>query len=209
MKKNILILFLIPLFSFSQFSFGVKGGLNVDSKNNITAYIVSIKKDINIYLSRGGINYGGYLQYDFKKIFVRAEYNRTRIKNDHDIPHILVRTDKVIEEYTIKKKEVPLILGFKASEALNIYAGNKIYRRSSEEFNGSEILETKNQSKNKFLFGLGLSFPHFSITMQYEPAPSETTVPYLDNPIGNKTQYINTEGSFWVLGVTLDLFSFF
>ena len=87
MYKPILLLVFFPIFSFAQFSFGVRGGVNVDSKNNITAYIASIDNDINIYLNRGGSNFGGYLQYDFNRIFLRAEYNRTRIRNNHSIPY--------------------------------------------------------------------------------------------------------------------------
>ncbi|MCH1432486.1 MAG: hypothetical protein L7V31_07915 [Flavobacteriaceae bacterium] len=67
----------------------------------------------------------------------------------------------------------------------------------------------RNASKNNILFGLGLNFAHFSIAMQYEPAPSETIVPYLNNPIKGKTQYINSEGSFWVLNIAVDMSSFF
>jgi hypothetical protein len=84
--KPILLLVFLPIFSFAQFSFGVRGGVNEDSKNNITAYIASIDNDINIYLNRGGSNFGGSLQYDFNRIFLRTEYNRTRIRNNHSIP---------------------------------------------------------------------------------------------------------------------------
>lgn len=209
MLKPVLVLFLLPIFSFAQFSFGIRGGVNVDSKNNITAYIASIDNDINIYLKRGGSNFGGYLQYDVNRIFFRAEYNRTRIRNNHAIPYILVRTEQVIEDYTIRKAEIPFITGFKASKTVNLFTGYKLFRRSKQEFQGIEILEMRNASKNNLLFGLGLNFTHFSITMQYEPAPSETIVPYLDNPIEGKTQYINSEGSFWVLNIAVDMSSFF
>lgn len=209
MYKPILLLVFLPIFSFAQFSFGVRGGVNVDSKNNITAYIASIDNDINIYLNRGGSNFGGYLQYDFNRFFLRAEYNRTRIRNNHSIPYILVRTKQVIEDYTIRKAEIPLLTGFKASKTVNLFTGYKLFRRSKQEFRNIEIFEMRNASKNNLLFGLGLNFTHFSIAMQYEPAPSETTVPYLDNPIEGKTQYINSEGSFWVLNIAVDMSSFF
>jgi len=209
LQRSYLVLFLLPLYSFAQLSFGIRSGLNVDSKNNITAYIASIDNDINIYLNRGGTNFGGYLQYDLNKTFLRVEYNRIRIKNSHDIPYILVRTQEVIEDYTIRKIEVPLIVGFKASETVNLFAGRKLFRSSKGVFKDIEILEMRNASKNKLLFGLGLAFTHFSITMQFEPAPYETLVPYLDNPIENKTQYIDSEGSFWVLNIAMDISSFF
>ena len=109
MYKPILLLVFLPIFSFAQFSFGVRGGVNEDSKNNITAYIASIDNIINIYLNRGGSNFGGSLQYDFNRIFLRTEYNRTRIRNNHSIPYILVRTEQVIEDYTIRKAEIPLL----------------------------------------------------------------------------------------------------
>jgi hypothetical protein len=55
----------------------VKAGANIDSKNNITAYIASIDNNINIYLSGGGVNFGGYIQYEFPEFFMKVEYNHT------------------------------------------------------------------------------------------------------------------------------------
>ena len=177
-------------FSFSQFSFGVKAGANVDSKNNIGAYIASIDNTINIYLSRGGVNFGGYTQYDFPKFFVKAEYNQTQIKNDHVIPHILVRTDEIIENYTINKIETPLIAGYKVTEIINIIAGYKFYSSSNHYYKDFEIDPLRNTSKSRLLFGFGLHFRNFNFDLRYEPAPEQTSVLYLDQPHNEKTQYI-------------------
>ena len=197
----------LPFVSFSQFSFGVKAGANIDSKNNITAYIASIDNNINIYLSRGGINYGGFTQYEFPDFFIKAEYNHTQIQNNHVTPYILVRTDEIIENYTINKLEIPLIAGYKVTKTINVFAGYKLFNRSDQNFKNIEIEELRNISKSKLLFGFGLHFTNFNFDLRFEPAPENTSVLYLDQSINEKTQYIKTEGSYFVLTFGINLYS--
>ena len=185
----------------------MKAGANIDSKNNITTYIASIDNNINIYLSGGGVNFGGYIQYEFPEFFMKVEYNHTQIQNNHVIPYILVRTDEIIENYTIKKLEIPLIARYRVTEKINVFAGYKILNRGSQYFKGFEIEELNNISKSKLLFGFGLNFTNFNFDLRFEPAPEITSVLCFGQSIKEKTQYIKTEGSYFVLTFGINLYS--
>ena len=61
MKIYNVIILLISFNLFSQFEYGVKGGINFNSNINLNAEIESIDNAINIFESRNGAHIGGFI----------------------------------------------------------------------------------------------------------------------------------------------------
>ena len=81
MKKLNLLFFIISLNAFSQFEYGIKGGISFNSNLNISANIESISNpNINIFESRNGQHIGVFLKLTINDFFIRPELIYSKIK---------------------------------------------------------------------------------------------------------------------------------
>jgi hypothetical protein len=134
MKFYNVIILLISFNLFSQFEYGVKGGINFNSNINLNAEIESIDNAINIFESRNGAHIGGFIKLSLGNFFIRPELTYSKIKNSYNIPYVLVKTENIITEFSQNKIDIPVMLGYKFYNLINIFAGPRFEYIGKVEF---------------------------------------------------------------------------
>ncbi|MBT4063465.1 MAG: outer membrane beta-barrel protein, partial [Flavobacteriaceae bacterium] len=136
MKKITYLFFFITLNIYSQFEYGIKGGINFNSNLNVALEIESLDLGFptNNYESRNGEHFGLFFKINFNKFYLRPEINYTRIKNSYDL--FLVPKRDVVTDFNETKIDVPVLIGYKPFKYLNIFAGPRFeYNKKVKDLN--------------------------------------------------------------------------
>ncbi len=201
--KRINLLFLIISFNaFSQFEYGIKGGISFNSNLNIDSKIESINNSINIFESRNGQHIGVFLKLFINDFFIRPEIIYSKIKNSYDIPYVLVQTQNVVTDFNQNKIDVPLMLGYKAFGLVNIFAGPRFEFIKNVSYDNIDLDDLKNQYRLGLQYGIGLKFGKFEIDLRAERGFSENEINFMENQVEIKNQYITSQGRLYLLGVS-------
>ena len=189
MKFYNVIILLISFNLFSQFEYGVKGGINFNSNINLNAEIESIDNAINIFESLGNF-------------FIRPELTYSKIKNSYNIPYVLVKTENIVTEFSQNKIDIPVMLGYKFYNLINIFAGPRFEYIEKVEFESLKIDDLKNKFKTGLQYGIGVKFGNIEVDVRAERSFTKNEIKFMENQIGEKNQYISTQGKLYLLGVS-------
>ena len=202
MKKINILFLIISLSGFSQFEYGLKGGISFNSNLNINSKIESIDNSINIFESRNGQHIGVFLKLSISDFFIRPEIIYSKIKNSYDIPYVLVQTQNVITDFNQHKIDVPVMLGYKVFGFVNIFAGPRFEFIKNVNYENIDINDLKNQYRLGLQYGIGLKFGKFEIDLRAERGFSENEINFMENQAEIKNQYITSQGRLYVLGIS-------
>jgi len=202
MKFCNIIILLISFNLFSQFEYGIKGGINFNSNINLNAEIESIDNAINIFESRNGAHIGGFIKLSLGDFFIRPELTYSKIKNSYNIPYVLVKTENIITEFSQNKIDIPVMLGYKFYNLINIFAGPRFEYLGKVEFESLKIDELKNKFKTGLQYGIGVKFGNIEVDVRAERSFTKNEIRFMENQIGEKNQYISTQGKLYLLGVS-------
>ena len=202
MKKINILFLIISLSGFSQFEYGLKGGISFNSNLNINSKIESIDNSINIFESRNGQHIGVFLKLSISDFFIRPEIIYSKIKNSYDIPYVLVQTQNVITDFNQHKIDVPVMLGYKVFGFVNIFAGPRFEFIKNVNYENIDINDLKNQYRLGLQYGIGLKFGKFEIDLRAERGFSENEINFMENKAEIKNQYITSQGRLYLLGVS-------
>ena len=199
MKKINILFLIISLSGFSQFEYGLKGGISFNSNLNINSKIESIDNSINIFESRNGQHIGVFLKLSISDFFIRPEIIYSKIKNSYDIPYVLVQTQNVITDFNQHKIDVPVMLGYKVFGFVNIFAGPRFEFIKNVNYENIDINDVKNQYRLGLQYGIGLKFGKFEIDLRAERGFSENEINFMENQAEIKNQYITSQGRLYLL----------
>mgnify|MGYP001582062870 FL=1 len=202
MKKINILFLIISLSGFSQFEYGLKGGISFNSNLNINSKIESIDNSINIFESRNGQHIGVFLKLSISDFFIRPEIIYSKIKNSYDIPYVLVQTQNVITDFNQHKIDVPVMLGYKVFGFVNIFAGPRFEFIKNVNYENIDINDLKNQYRLGLQYGIGLKFGKFEIDLRAERGFSENEINFMENQAEIKNQYITSQGRLYLLGIS-------
>jgi len=202
MKFYYVLIILISSNIFSQFEYGIKGGINFNSNINLNAEIESINNAINIFESRNGAHIGGFFKLSIGSFFIRPEFTYSKIKNSYSIPYVLVKTENIITEFSQNKIDIPVMLGYKFYNLINIFAGPRFEYIGKVEFENLNLDELKNKFKTGLQYGIGVKFGKVEVDLRAERGFSKNEIKFMENQIGEKNQYISTKGKLYLLGVS-------
>lgn len=158
------ILFGIYLSSAQQFSYGLKAGTNFTSGGQIQGNS-HIDEETNEYLywtgtsqaqSQAGYHGGGFMEVDFGDFFLRPEIVYTTLKTEFAFP----AKNSVL---TIKKLDLPLLLGYNFKNVAGLYAGpvySPLFKSSLEDKQSTII------SKDDEIWNDQLNSPDIPVNLQ-------------------------------------------
>jgi len=201
-KKINLLFLVISLSAFSQFEYGLKGGISFNSNLNINSKIESIDNSINIFESRNGQHIGVFLKLSINDFFIRPEIIYSKIKNSYDIPYVLVRTENIVTDFNQHKIDVPVMLGYKVFGLVNLFAGPRFEFIKNVSYDNIGLNDLKNQYTLGLQYGIGLKFGKFEIDLRAERGFSENEINFMENKAEIKNQYITSQGRLYLLGVS-------
>ena len=202
MKKINLLFLIISLSAFSQFEYGLKGGISFNSNLNINSKIESIDNSINIFESRNGQHIGVFLKLSINDFFIRPEIIYSKIKNSYDIPYVLVRTENIVTDFNQHKIDVTVMLGYKVFGLVNLFAGPRFEFIKNVSYDNIDLNDLKNQYTLGLKYGIGLKFGKFEIELRAERGFSENEINFMENKAEIKNQYITSQGRLYLLGVS-------
>lgn len=202
MKKINLLFLIISLSAFSQFEYGLKGGISFNSNLNINSKIESIDNSINIFESRNGQHIGVFLKLSINDFFIRPEIIYSKIKNSYDIPYDLPGTENIVTDFNQHKIDVPVMLGYKVFGLVNLFAGPRFEFIKNVSYDNIDLNDLKNQYTLGLQYGIGLKFGKFEIELRAERGFSENEINFMENKAEIKNQYITSQGRLYLLGVS-------
>jgi hypothetical protein len=201
-KKINLLFLIISLSAFSQFEYGLKGGISFNSNLNINSKIESIDNSINIFESRNGQHIGVFLKLSINDFFIRPEIIYSKIKNSYDIPYDLPGTENIVTDFNQHKIDVPVMLGYKVFGLVNLFAGPRFEFIKNVSYDNIDLNDLKNQYTVGLQYGIGLKFGKFEIDLRAERGFSENEINFMENKAEIKNQYITSQGRLYLLGVS-------
>tara|TARA_Y100000385_G_scaffold207790_1_gene215457 strand:- start:1118 stop:1735 length:618 start_codon:yes stop_codon:yes gene_type:complete len=202
LKKINLIFLIISINAFSQFEYGLKGGISFNSNLNINSKIESIDNSINIFESRNGQHIGIFLKLSITDFFIRPEIIYSKIINSYDITKSLVQTQNIVTDFNQHKFDIPIMLGYKAFGMINVFAGPRFELIKNVDYENVDLNDLKNQYKLGLQYGLGVKFGNFEIDLRAERNFSENEINFMENQTGPKNQYITSQGRLYLLGIS-------
>lgn len=172
LKKILIISVLFICFSSAAQTivFGVKGGVN---KNSIgTLYHIGTANgggsnltppedtyyDANQVMST---QFGGFVMFKWKSIFVRPEFNITKKENEYPLA---LKTSYWEQNST----DFSILFGVKIWQPINIYAGPSFSSISDMTLTGAEDPILFDNSAMNFQTGLLVDFKWFGLDLRYE-----------------------------------------
>ena len=203
MKKLNLLFLIISLSAFSQFEYGIKGGISLNSNLNINSKIESIENTINIFESRNGQHIGVFLKLSINDLFVRPEIIYSKIKNSYDIPpFVLAQTNNIITDFNQHKIDIPVMLGYKFFGLLNVFAGPRFEFIKNVSYDNIVLDDLKNKYRLGLQYGIGIKFGKFEIDLRAERGFTKNEINFMKNQAEAKNQFITSNGRLYLLGVS-------
>ena len=203
MKKLNLLFLIISLSAFSQFEYGIKGGISLNSNLNINSKIESIENTINIFESRNGQHIGVFLKLSINDLFVRPEIIYSKIKNSYDIPpFVLAQTNNIITDFNQHKIDIPVMLGYKFFVLLNVFAGPRFEFIKNVSYDNIDLDDLKNKYRLELQYGIGIKFGKFEIDLRAERGFTKNEINFMKNQAEAKNQFITSNGRLYLLGVS-------
>ena len=203
MKKLNLLFFIISLNAFSQFEYGIKGGISFNSNLNISANIESISNpNINIFEKRNGQHIGVFLKLTINDFFIRPELIYSKIKNSYDVPIVIINKSNIVTDFNQHKIDIPMMFGYKVFGLANIFAGPRFEFIRGVSYDNIDLDDLKNQYNLGLQYGIGLKFGKFEFDLRAERGFTKNEINFMENQAEIKNQYITSQGRLYLLGVS-------
>ena len=196
LKLQALILMALVLFSLgvtaqSGNSFGLKAGLNYSANGD---YFESISANAQNPDRNVGYHIGLFGKIG-NSIYLRPELVYTATRSDYES-----------DEFSIKKLDLPLLVGAKVIGPLSVFAGPSFQYILDTEFDGINIDSVENDFSIGLNFGIGLSFNAIGIDLRYERGFNSNEATFINNNFGtNVGSRIDTRPDQLILSLSLAL----
>lgn len=172
-------------------SFGIKGGLNYSGNGD---YFESIGDNAENPERNIGYHIGVFGKIG-NKLYLRPELVYTATKSDYDS-----------DELSVKKIDLPVLVGLKVLGPLSIFAGPSFQYILDTEFDGINIDNVENDFSVGLNFGIGVNFNKIGIDLRYERGFSDNEATFINNTIGSTTlSRIDTRPDQLILSLSIAL----
>ncbi|HEY9168900.1 MAG TPA: outer membrane beta-barrel protein [Lutibacter sp.] len=172
--KPLIIIILLISFTNAQsqeYTFGVKGGINYNNIGELYHFgswagSNPTPLDDTYYTADKeiGFHFGGFGMITFNKLFIRPEINFMSLKNSYALA-------KKTANWTSKKIDIPILLGYIIYEPVSIYAGPSFSSISEMNLEGNqENLRpfTYKNSSTAINAGLLVDIGRFGFDLRYQ-----------------------------------------
>ncbi|WBX78377.1 outer membrane beta-barrel protein [Tenacibaculum ovolyticum] len=196
MKKIFLLALLFiggTQLSQSQVQFGIKGGVNYNSKSitNVSSDILSGAK------SKTGFHAGVWTRIKIPVIglFIQPELVYTQLSNDITYKKVVggvVGTQNIGTSYEFRKFDIPVLLGKKVFSIGRVFAGPTFQYVIDGDFGLSDLKDVKSDGFTLGMqLGFGVDIGKLGIDARWERAFSDTESSFTRDLVGvsNKTTF--------------------
>lgn len=173
MKKAILlIIVMVSTLTFAQKNndFGLKAGLNYNANGNYFESISNTAENPDRHI---GFHIGVYGRFG-KNLYFRSELVYTSTKCDYNR-----------DVFTMKKLDIPLLVGVKIIGPINAFAGPSLQYILDTEFDGISIEAVNHDLTFGLNLGVGIYFNTFGLDLRYERGFTDNEASFINRNLGN------------------------
>ena len=187
-----LLVFSIKL-SFSQFEYGVKGGLNFDSSGDILVVTDQFEKKRTLD-GKSGYHLGVYAEVDFLILYLRPELQFTKVITQYE--NQIINTSRI---------ELPVSIGLKLMGPMSLFLGPTAFFSISQDSNELTIDKIQNNTSLGLHMGARLKLGPLGVDLRYEKGLSPMESKLLSQagvPVGGQ---INTQPNQFTIGLSFKI----
>ena len=193
MRSIFFLLVFCTQLSFSQFEYGLKGGLNFGSSGDIVVVTDQLQKEGDL-TSNTGYHLGVYSEVYFLMFYLRPEFQYTKLSSQFE--------DDLIDNERI---ELPLSLGYSILGPISLFLGPIAYYNLSQKANEFKLEKIQNTTSLGFYIGARLKLGAIGVDVRYEKGLSNTETKLLSQagiPISGQ---IDSQKDQFTLGVSFKI----
>ncbi len=187
------LLFITTQLSFSQLKYGIKGGLNFDSAEDIVVITDQLKEQGSLK-GKSGYHLGVYAKVNILAFYLRPELQFTKVSSQFD--------NQSIETSRI---ELPVSFGINLLGPVSLFFGPTAFFNISQASSELILEEIQNKTSMGLHVGTRLKLGPVGVDFRYEKGLSAMESNLLSQsgvPVGGQ---INTQPNQFSLGVSFDL----
>lgn len=193
-QKNLLILFtvLFAQLTFSQFSYGIKAGLNYDSLGELTNTELATNLQAN---AKTGFHVGLYSNINLLLFYLRPELQFSKSESSFG-------DDGSI---SLHKIEAPVLVGYKILGPLSVFVGPSFQYILSEETSNLSLGEIEKNFTVGLQVGTRFKLGRLGIGVRFERGFTDNEVTLLGANNIDVNGRIDTRAKQWVLSASYKL----
>ena len=179
--------------SFSQFEYGIKGGLNFDSSGDIVVVADQLQKE-GFLNGKIGYHMGIYSEVDFLVFYLRPELQYTRVSSHYE--NQFIDTSRI---------DLPISFGLVLVGPVSFFLGPTALISLSQVSNELNLDEIQNKTSMGLHIGARLKLGPVGFDLRYEKGLSAMESKLLSQaglPTGGQ---INTQPNQFTLGISFKL----
>ena len=187
-----LLVFSIKL-SFSQFEYGLKGGINFDSSGDILVVTDQFEKKGTLD-GKSGYHLGVYAEVDFLILYLRPELQLTKVITQYENQSI--NTSRI---------ELPVSICLKLMGPMSLFLGPTAFFSISQDSNELTIDKIQNNISLGLHMGARLKLGPLGVDLRYEKGLSPMESKLLSQagvPVGGQ---INTQPNQFTIGLSFKI----
>ncbi|MEC9135529.1 MAG: hypothetical protein VX994_04940 [Bacteroidota bacterium] len=186
-------LFFCTQISFSQFEYGLKGGLNFGSSGDIVVVTDQLQKEGDL-TSKTGYHLGVYSEVYFLMFYLRPEFQYTKLSSQFE--------DNLIDNERI---ELPLSLGYSILGPISLFLGPIAYFNLSQKANELKLEKIQNTTSLGLHIGARLKLGALGVDVRYEKGLSTTETKLLSQSGISVSGQIDSQKDQFTLGVSFKI----
>ena len=179
--------------SFSQFEYGLKGGLNFGSSGNIVVVTDQLQKEGDLS-SNTGYHLGVYSEVYFLMFYFRPEFQYTKLSSQFE--------DNLIVNERI---ELPLSLGYSIMGPISLFLGPIGYYNLSQKANELKLEKIQNTTSLGLHIGARLKLGALGVDVRYEKSLSTTETKLISQAVIPVNGQIDSQKDQLTLGVSFKI----
>ena len=193
-KKYFSLIILTSTVGFSQFEYGIKGGINITAPGQIKDAIIDLSSNDNINENLTGYFFGGYSSLKLFFFYIRPEFQlslQNRIFNSLKLNQ--------------SKLEIPVSLGYKLIPILSAFGGPNFQYNFNPKINEVSLSEIQQNTDLGLHVGIRLHLGPLNADIRYDRGLNSNEISLLEKNnipiVGN----VDLQSNIWSIGFSYKL----
>ena len=199
MKKTLLIVVFafIGMTTFAQkgTGFGIKGGLNYNQSGDLS-FVEAGKNIVRGADGKTGFNIGVFGQLELPIIYLRPELVYTNAKSSYNVAG-------GSKDYEVSSLDLPILVGIHILGPMNIFAGPAFQYILSNDFQGFEVEDVKNNFTVGLNLGVGVNLGKLGLDVRWVRGFSENEARFIGENIADISGKVDSRPNQFVFSASI------
>ena len=193
-SKYFHLIILISTVSFSQFEYGIKGGINITASGQIKDAIIELSSNDNIKENLTGYFIGGYTSLKLLFFYLRPEFQLSlQNRNFNSL------------KLNQSKLELPVSVGFKLLPILSVFGGPNFQFNLKPKIDEIDLSEIQDKTDLGLHIGIRFHFGPLNADIRYERGLNSNELSLLEKNSVPIMGTIDLQSNIWSIGLSYKL----